>query len=341
METTADISPRRSKRRRLSSAHTINAASIETPQAASPGELGSMRKGADTSSSSFVGSGSGIYFVRTVQKAFAKNRNRNPRDGEGINEDFVPGEDDRLQSQNPSRSLWNSDEVDLENVSLEPVSFDDLVRWSQSYFEIWHPPFPFLHAPSFLDLLERISVRGVESLSILEAITVRAVLSISVADRRQMPKDGGKLIPSKLVFGTIDEAIACLAPVTMQSSTLAGLQALIGIKIFLVSMLRLNAASRIGGVIVRISFHLGLHRCPSRYKQFSAADAGIRRRVFWAIYSLERYLSQSLGLPLDLKDEDIDVCYPDDELHGLPNNAASNVQVAHGEYILLFSKFSS
>lgn len=154
-----------------------------------------------------------------------------------------------------------------------------------------------------------------QSLNVVNAIAVRSVLSMSLADRRQMPREDGKLIPSNLIFVTIDDAVACLTPVMMQPSTLAGLQALVAIQSFLVSMLHLNAASRIGGVIVRIAFHLGLHRCPSRYEQFSLADADIRRRLFWTIYSFERYLSQSLGLPLDLKDDDIDVCYPDNELH--------------------------
>jgi len=190
-----------------------------------------------------------------------------------------------------------------------------MVRWSQSYFNNWHPPFPFLHAPSVLGLLEKITTQGIESLSTVDLIIVRSVLSISVADRRQMPPDNHTRVPSYLVYNTINDAISSLNPIMLQPSTLAGLQALVSIQLFLVSMLRLNAASRIGGLITRIAYHLGLHRCPSRFKQFSSADVDIRRRLFWAIYSLERYLSQSLGLPLDLKDDDIDVCFPDKELH--------------------------
>jgi hypothetical protein len=174
-------------------------------------------------------------------------------------------------------------------------------------------------------------VHGIQSLAIVEAITIRSVLSISVADRRQMPRDDQTLVPANLVFNTIDDAISCLTPILMQPSTVAGLQALVSIQFFLVSMLRLNAASRIGGLIVRITFHLGLHRCPSRYKQFSSADADMRRRLFWAIYSVERYLSQSLGLPLDLKDDDIDVCYPDNELHNGELGHGSSMESPQGE----------
>lgn len=319
-----DGDPRRKRRRQFSA----RASDVAT----SPGEFGSMRPGVTKGSSSFVGSGSGIYFVRAVQSAFARNYSQGSH---AIEDDLVPGEDDHLQIQSPSGSLWNSEEVCFISAGqpMVSVSFDDLVRWSQSFFNNWHPLFPFLHAPSILGLFERIATHGVQSLGIVEAITVRSVLSISVADRRQMPRDDPTLIPSNLVFSTIDEAISSLTPVIMQPSTLSGLQALVSIQVFLISMLRLNAASRIGGLIVRITFHLGLHRCPSRFKQFTLADADMRRRLFWAIYSLERYLSQSLGLPLDLKDDDVDVCYPDNELHDIRVNEAGNGQRLHGETV--------
>lgn len=276
-----------------------------------------MRRGLAQGSSSFVGSGSGIYFVRTVQAAFARNYSR--QGSEAIDEDMVPGEDDRLHASNvnPAGSLWNSSEVDFlsSDQPATPFNFDDMVHWSRPYFDNWHPPFPFLQGTKVLDSFEKISNHGIQSLNVLDAIVVRSVLSMSLADRRQMPQEAGKLIPSDLVFLTINDAIACLNSIMMQSSTLAGLQSLVAIQSFLISMLHLNAASRFGGVIVSIAFQLGLHRCPSRYEQFSLADTDIRRRIFWTIYTLERYLSQSLGLPLNLKDDDIDVCYPDIELH--------------------------
>ncbi|KFZ15784.1 hypothetical protein V502_05417 [Pseudogymnoascus sp. VKM F-4520 (FW-2644)] len=328
---TPDDGDSRRKRRRQFS---VRASDVST----SPGEFGSMRPGVAKGSSSFVGSGSGIYFVRAVQSAFARNYSQSSH---AIDDEFVPGEDDHLQIQNPSGSLWNSEEVCFISASqpIVSISFDDLVRWSQSFFNNWHPLFPFLHAPSILVLFERIATHGVQSLGIVEAITVRSVLSISVADRRQMPKDDPTLIPSNLVFSTIDEAISSLTPVIMQPSTLSALQALVAIQVFLISMLRLNAASRIGGLIVRITFHLGLHRCPSRFKQFTLAEADMRRRLFWAIYSLERYLSQSLGLPLDLKDDDVDVCYPDNELHDIQANEAANGQQLHDPRLLLLPSF--
>ncbi|KAG4439781.1 hypothetical protein IFR05_004749 [Cadophora sp. M221] len=305
---------------------------------ASPQELGHMRPSISKGSSSFVGSGSGIYFVRTVQSAFSRNYRR---ESEAVDDALVPGEDDRLQTGSPSGCIWYPNEI-IQLPDTHPshaMNFDDLTGWSKQYWDNWHPPFPFLHAPSILGVLERVSLEGIQSLSTVDSITVRSILSISVADRRQMPPTRGKLVPSNLVFNTVDDAISCLAPILLQPSTVASLQSLVAIQLFLVSMLRLNAASRVGGLITRIAFQLGLHRCPSRFQQFSIADADMRRRLYWAIYSLERYLSQSLGLPLDIKDDDVDVCYSDKELHADDSRQISSVQQPHDPRLLLLPAF--
>lgn len=78
----------------------------------------------------------------------------------------------------------------------------------------------------------------------------------------------------------------------------------------------LHAASTIGGMLMRLIFHAGYHRCPYRYVQLSSHDCDMRKRIFWSAYAVDRYLSQALGLPLGIQDSDIDVCLPGtEELH--------------------------
>jgi hypothetical protein len=175
-----------------------------------------------------------------------------------------------------------------------------------------------------LELFEKVVSRGLLHLNSIEAIIVRSVLSISVADRRQLPAINGPLVPFTLIFNSIEDAVSCLSPILIQPSTISSIQAAVSIQVFLLSMLRLNTASRFSGLIIQIAFHLGLHRCPTRYKQFSKPEADMRRRLFWSIYSLERFLAQSLGLPLSLKDDDIDVCHPQDEIH-LEDDECGNI----------------
>jgi hypothetical protein len=286
--------------------------------------MGHMRSDNVTGSTSFVGSGSGIFFVRTVRAALAKHLSSSCE----VVSEMVPGEDDHVHPQSRPNSLWNRDEVDLsspDKLQVDPaVTFDNLVRWSESYFDIWHPPFPFLHAPSILELFEKVASHGIPQLNSIESIIVRSVLSIAVADRRQLPACNGTLVPSTLIFNSIEDAVSCLVPILIQPSTISSIQAAVSIQVFFLSMLHLNTASKFSGLIIQIAFHLGLHRCPTRYKQFSKPEADMRRRLFWSIYSLERFLAQSLGLPLSLKDDDIDVCHPQNEVH-LEDDECGNI----------------
>jgi hypothetical protein len=326
------LSESRRKRRRQSSM-----------AAESPPEVGHMR---DTGSASFVGSGSGIHFVRTVRQAFARNSCRPSLNHEAVDDELVPGEDDRLHQLNLPDLLWRGDEVlfpthgeESQEHCLPSSMFDNMVRWTKPYFISWHPPFPYLHAPSFLGLLEKMSIYTLSSLEHTDRVIVRSVMSISAADRRQTLPEEVCPVPANLLYQSIEEAISSLQPLLIHPPSISALQAAVSIQIFLISMLRLNAASRIGGLIVRMSYHLGLHRCPSRFPRFSSTELEIRRRLFWSIYCIERYLSQALGLPLELKDDDLDVCFPDQELHTSRNVPDPNLLSSLGEKTRLSTLF--
>lgn len=282
-------------------------------------EYGLMRDTGRHDTSRFVGSASGIHFIRGVYLRLSRKSASRAGSAAGINH-LVPGEDDQLQPGRTSRDggqqyLWKEHEVASEAASTESwPSFELLVTWSRSYFQAWHPTLPFLSAPEVLAIFEKVSNSGISSVSHLEQSILRSVFSISLADSRQSAPFSEPLPPS-LVFNTIEEAMSASQFALYQPASLHATQAALSIQLFLMSMLRLNAASRLGGLIVRMAFHLGLHRCPSRYPFFTKQEAHIRRRVFWSIYCNERFLSQSLGLPLDIKDDDVDVCYPGEEIH--------------------------
>ncbi|OJJ49476.1 hypothetical protein ASPZODRAFT_60917 [Penicilliopsis zonata CBS 506.65] len=298
----------------------------------SPREIGLMRGPKDTDgSASFLGSSSGIYFVQTVYDAFAR-RSADLHQTGIRSRSLVPGEDDHLQRigrANGPAELWLKDEeLDLDTTADEYPSFEELIRLSRGYFEIWHPIFPHLHAPTVLHIMEAIGDDNeMQDVSRYDWMILRSIFTICLADSRQVDapseKEKGKKnkrkigpIPANLVFQTIAEALDAIHALFLEPPTLSMLQAAFSIQLTLSSLLRLNAASRVGGVIVRTAFHLGLHRCPTRFPCFSHEEANIRRRLFWSIYCLERYLSQALGVPLSIQDDDIDVCYPGAERHG-------------------------
>lgn len=87
-----------------------------------------------------------------------------------------------------------------------------------------------------------------------------------------------------------------------------------------------------GGILVKMLFHSGLHRCSYRYPQLSNEDRELRKRIFWSAYALDRYLAQSLGIPVSLPDLDIDVCISGrkelheptrSDIHGMPKRSNS------------------
>ncbi|KGO76983.1 Transcription factor, fungi [Penicillium italicum] len=284
----------------------------------SPREIGFMRESQNDGSASFLGSSSGIHFIRHVYNAFAR-RSADLDQTRARDRTSVPGEDDRLQrnsgSIQSSDELWAREELNYApNISL---AFDDLVKWTRSYFENWHPIFPCLHAPTVLKSIETVSKKGVESVNRLELMILRSIVSISLGDDRQKTSSSSKLnpVPSVLVFRSIQHVMQDVQSLLEEPTSLPLLQAVFTAQLALASLLRLNAASRVGGVITRTAFHLGLHRCPRRFSCFSSEEADIRCRLFWSIYSLERYLSQALGIPLSIRDDDIDVCYPGAERH--------------------------
>ncbi|KAF2186016.1 hypothetical protein K469DRAFT_687442 [Zopfia rhizophila CBS 207.26] len=238
--------------------------------------------------------------------------------------DTIPGEDDQLPSgatKSASKWLWRAGEV----LATSPTetnhshSFQHLLDWSQSYFDHWHPAFPFVHAPSLLEYFHQRSQRGElsdvnDSEEFLHTI-LRSVLSISLIDRRQVGSSMPR-VPSSLVFHSFNDAMNSIQRVLIEESSIQSLQAVVSVQLFLISMQRYNAASRLEGLCVRMAFQLGLHRCPAKLTALPAKEVELRKRLFWSIYCIDRYICIRLGIPLGIRTEDIDVCYPHAEKHG-------------------------
>ena len=94
------------------------------------------------------------------------------------------------------------------------------------------------------------------------------------------------------------------------------LQAMLAVELYLITTMSLRAASTVHGTLVRMLYHTGYHRCPFRFVQLPRPMCDLRKRVFWSAYVLDRYLSQALGHPTAIRDDEVDVCTPSmAELH--------------------------
>jgi hypothetical protein len=275
-----------------------------------------MRSVPGDKSPGFVGSASGIFFIRSVYGAIRPSAV--PTVAETPGSDIVPGEDDHLLLVQPNSSerLWRDAEI---TSNEDPqIAFEDLVTFSGSYFANWHPFYPFLHAPTVLEYFDcyaKIDFPERDAAGDLEMVIVRSIMSISLADHRQSSGVGSMQYPSSIVFRSYGAAVDSLRAILSRPTTMLTLQAALSVQLFLVSMLRLNAASRLGGLIMRMAVQLGLHRCSARFPAFTSSESELRQRVFWSLYAIDRFICQSMGLPLGLHDDDIDVCFPFSEHH--------------------------
>ncbi|KAF9247479.1 transcriptional regulator family: Fungal Specific TF [Penicillium roqueforti] len=287
-------------------------------------EIGSLTAHSNEDSQ-FVGSSSGVYFIKTVKRAF------NGLDGPGSPESNLPTAEETLVGAEGSprdkrqRTSYVRDTASSLRViesspkwtydrsltaSLGNLPPPDVARGlMMMYFKVWHPLFPFLHGPTFLQAMENVYSNGNQAQHTQEPCADHRTpdLDLQSESKIQSPASFNSLL------GTLSSR-----------HDIVSLQALLAIQVYLVATMSLRPASTVGGCILRSMLHAGLHRCPFRYKQLSTHDRQLRKRVFWCAYAIDRYLSQALGLPLGIQDSDIDVCLPAArELHSPRGHSAN------------------
>ncbi|KAJ5244338.1 hypothetical protein N7489_004434 [Penicillium chrysogenum] len=316
-------------------------------------EIGSLTAHSNEDSQ-FVGSSSGVYFIKTVKRAF------DGLDDLGSSESQLPTAEellvgaetsprDKRQRTSSVRDTASSSEV-VESatewsydpsltVSLGNLPPPDVAKsLMMMYFKVWHPLFPFMHGPTFLQAMEKVYSSRKETQHTLGTckdhrstcwtIVFQCVFNLGslLAPDVDLPSESKIQSPTSFnsLLGTLSSR-----------HDIVSLQALLAIQVYLVATMSLRQASTVGGCILRSMLHAGLHRCPFRYKQLSTHDRQLRKRVFWCAYAIDRYLSQALGLPLGIQDSDIDVCLPAArEMHsprGQTTSANDNSVPQHGK----------
>jgi hypothetical protein len=305
-----------------------------------PIEIGTLTASAPDESQ-FIGSSSGVFFVNTVHQAFAKskggvssskNRPVEPpfSPTEAPIEDFIAGNDSPIRVEKSTPSINGIEAPERVNQALGEAPNQSCARdLIMAYFQTWHPLFPFLHGPTFLREVESsyanstIFPKHSDRRQICLAITFQCVFNIAALGRCDLGLPNASQIESS-------EALLSLLGVVATKHDITALQTLLAIQLYFIGTMSLRAASTVGGILVRLLFHGGFHRCPHRYSQLSHHDRELRKRIFWSAYAMDRYLSQALGHPLGLQDSDIDVCvYGTPEIHQ-PSSQPCNPQFTSG-----------
>ncbi|CAG8925661.1 unnamed protein product [Penicillium salamii] len=286
-------------------------------------EIGSLTAHSNEDSQ-FVGSSSGVYFIKTVKRAFNEDGPNSAQSNFPTAEETLVGAEDSPREKRQRTASVRDTVSDVE--SPTEWTYDPSLMGSMGnlpppeiakdlmmmYFKVWHPLFPFLHGPTFLQAMERIYSSNQSQQTQGSCIDHRSTcwttifqcifnLGSLLAPDLDLPDESKIQSPNSInsLLGTLSSR-----------HDIVSLQALLAIQVYLVATMSLRQASTVGGCILRSMLHAGLHRCPYRYKQLSTHDRQLRKRIFWCAYAIDRYLSQALGLPLGIQDSDIDVCLP-------------------------------
>lgn len=297
--------------------------------------------------SDFIGSASGVFFVNTVFRAFAAaarpcsvDQSEHAVATAGIatapdpasthsylaaDEGVQPpgADDDRLalqpellqeETSGPPGTRFYGVSAPALGRPPPPAAAKKLLMM---YFRNWHPFFPFLHGPTFFEEVDKFYQQGQNSgrdeanseatssqrRKLCRAVTFQCIFNIAASGRDSFHLDAGSRIQSAA-------ALTSLLGTIYGSHDISALQALLAAELYLTSTMSLRAASTVHGALTRILYHSGYHRCPFRFVQLSSDMYDIRKRIFWCAYVLDRHLSQALGYPVAIQDDEVDVCIP-------------------------------
>jgi len=293
-------------------------------------EIGTLKK-LPNHGTAWLGSSSGVYFVNTVRRAFSAAFAANSGGANAVpaSEDILTGEDAEGRSYNgpitEGPSATDGLPRMLSSALGRPPERKIAVELVMSFFQAWHPLFPFLHGPTFLKDMETLysqplpttgsypgshppSSTAETAPDLRKIVTFQLIINIASLDRSDIHLSAESRIKS-----TAD--VARLASSMALNHDLATIQTLLAAELYLVATLAIRQASTVAGIIVKLIYHAGLHRCPLRYAQLSLDDCEIRKRIFWSAYALDRHCNLSLGDPNVIQDDDIDVCLSGPELH--------------------------
>ncbi|KAJ9144946.1 C6 zinc finger domain containing protein [Pleurostoma richardsiae] len=196
----------------------------------------------------------------------------------------------------------------------------------EAYFQHTHITFPLLHRPSFMVTVERIFKEpGYYEANTFDAFVFDMVLAIGGSNFNRFEESTA--MASKC-FAMAQSKVKAV----MEMGGLASLKAILLISqhgIF--SNLCDTSASiwHLIGIGARICFELGLHLehkrlsgCPADFAQQAnvvTLEEELGRRCFWCLYNLDRVVSFTLGRPVAIRDEEMDVPLPshlDDDYFG-------------------------
>ncbi|KAJ5434933.1 hypothetical protein N7491_005528 [Penicillium cf. griseofulvum] len=158
---------------------------------------------------------------------------------------------------------------------------------------------------------------GLSSLPVgnMVARTAIVLMIIAVSTLYVEMRPGGRLVGGRYYSERWYAASKYMSSLESGPPRLETIQARLGQCLYLLSSSRANECWYSFGTTMQIVTALGLHRkwpAKSSNNGCSYLELELRRRIFWSVYTLDKYLSIMFGRPRLLHDEDIDQELPNE-----------------------------
>jgi len=184
-------------------------------------------------------------------------------------------------------------------------------------FDGFHSAYPIFDQASFLYKFEYLDINMSDPgwwacLNVVLALTHRFEESTASEKHEDLE-----------AWGFFQNALAVSNQLVTMHSTLASVQALLGMALVLQGTPNQGPVSLLTSSAIKLAQRMGLHRrCQDT--GLSAAEIEERKRVFWVAYALDKDISLQTGQPPTQDDDDMDVEFPFENCSTLNHPGESN-----------------
>ncbi|KAI0549674.1 fungal-specific transcription factor domain-containing protein [Xylaria curta] len=210
------------------------------------------------------------------------------------------------------------------------------VNLCQTYFDIIHVRYPFLHEPTFLRLLQRFfDDDAQDDIAGFQIYMVLAISATIISRLHKIPLSGERYYMTAMQY---------FERIQMESS-IQGLQCILLLLIFAMHSptVRLDVWCLNYQCIASV-LDLGLQRAVTTRSGISRLDQEMRTRIFWVVYTLDRTIATMMGRPIGLRDEACDFRIPadlsDTDLDSGATSASSLDMPTHMTYAIHLFKLA-
>ncbi|THW68624.1 hypothetical protein D6D25_01297 [Aureobasidium pullulans] len=163
------------------------------------------------------------------------------------------------------------------------------------FFQEWAPLFPILHRPSFLELYQ--SYMSAPEKIIDNCSHAQLNLVFGIAALSSGSRDSSELQSYESQWQAAIDAI-------LTDHSMPTLQCLVLAQLYCMQRGDYDRLLTYKALAVTLSSRLGLHQSQKRFA-LGASTSEMRKKVFWSLYTVDCFSAVTLGLPKQLKDEDV------------------------------------